>query len=76
MKNNTQEWLTSFEEAPTNFYNNNYGNNGVVNTDTVDIYISHFKQLKGRVNPNNVFSASVMIQFFIQELCPEYAMNV
>src|SRR5260364_154961 len=45
-------------------------------TDTVDTYISCFKRLRGRVDPNEVFPAPVMIQFFIQGLRPEYAMNV
>ncbi|CAG8671092.1 9644_t:CDS:2, partial [Paraglomus brasilianum] len=45
-------------------------------TDTVDTYVSRFKQLKGHVDPLNNFPAAVMIQFFIQGLRPEYAMNV
>ena len=44
--------------------------------DTVDTYISCFKHLRGRVDPREVFPAPVMIQFFIQGLRPEYAMNV
>src|SRR5260364_231565 len=45
-------------------------------TDTVDTYISCFKRLRGRVDPREVFPTPVMIQFFIQGLRPEYAMNV
>src|SRR6185437_14983826 len=45
-------------------------------TDTVDTYISRFKRLKARVDPTDAFPEAVMVQFFIQGLRPEYAMNV
>src|SRR5260363_278912 len=45
-------------------------------TDTINTYISRFKRLRERVDPRKVFPVSVMIQFFIQGLRPEYAMNV
>src|SRR5260363_178565 len=104
MKDNAQEWLTSLEEPPTVFHDNNHGNDNIVSfthifkekfsttkqkatwqkqlfeikqgSNTVDTYISRFKQLRGRVDPREVFPAPIMIQFFIQGLRPEYAMNV
>ncbi|CAG8677388.1 15911_t:CDS:1, partial [Racocetra persica] len=37
-------------------------------TDTVDTYISHFKQLQLRVDPNNSIPRAMLVQFFIQGL--------
>jgi hypothetical protein len=46
-------------------------------TDTVDTYVSRFKQLYHRVNnPTAPLPAALVVQFFIQGLRPEYAINV
>ena len=42
----------------------------------VDIYINRFRKLKRHVDPRAVFSADFVIQLFIQELYPEFAINV
>ena len=44
--------------------------------DTIDTYVSRFKQLQNRVDPTNLFPATLIIQFFVQGLRPEYAVNV
>ena len=45
-------------------------------TNTVDIYINRFKQLKEQVDTTNNFSATFLTQLFIQGLRPEYSVNV
>ena len=46
-------------------------------TDTVDTYVSRFKRLYHRIeDPDNPLPGALLVQFFIQGLRPEYAVNV
>jgi Retrotransposon gag protein/Zinc knuckle len=45
-------------------------------TDTVDAYVTCFKQLQIRVDPDGNFPPQFLLQLFIQGLRPEYSVNV
>ncbi|CAG8687819.1 29371_t:CDS:2 [Gigaspora margarita] len=81
IKNNAQEWASSLANAPNHFQNDNYGqndNNGHSICSFVHIFKERFMIPKQKaIWQKQLFEIKQGTDiFFIQGLCPKYAINV